>query len=260
MTYRNRKVEQCVFNFYKTIPKELVQFAFDIERAVLSLGNCSIHSYQEIAALNDISVEEVAANCNSYTGCTHKENDHYIIMYNDSPHISHERKVFTLAHELGHILLGHLSILESFKIFQNNFHNEHFERESNYFAASVLSPVPILYRIQPKSILPICEIFGLSSRAAKITFDNYMKYNKNYNIQWHNDIIEMFDFQCKTLETRTYQLDCEPDDDDFPPGIQIDKCYPSCNWIMPIKKSEVYETEKPTIPPNLYERVVLDWI
>ena len=134
----NRKAERCVIDFYETLPENLRRFSFDIKKAVLTLGSCTVHSYQEFAANWDVDVGDIIAYCESYTGCTHKQGKNYMIMFNDSPDISRADKTVTLAHELGHILLGHLTVLESFRIFNSSHANEHFERDADQFAASVL--------------------------------------------------------------------------------------------------------------------------
>ena len=136
--YANRKAELRAIDFYETLPQDFRHFAFDIKKAILTLGNCTIHSYQEFAAHWDVEAGDVIAYCESRKGCTYKQGENYIIMFNDSPDIARADKTITLAHELGHILLGHLIVLESFKIFNSSHANEHFERDADHFAAVVL--------------------------------------------------------------------------------------------------------------------------
>jgi len=226
-SYRSRKVEKCVIDFYKALPENLRRFIFDIRKAVSTLENCVLISYQEFAERHNTGVAEVIAYCESDTGCTCKEQNKnkYIVMFNDSQYIPEESKAFTIAHELGHILIGHLTILESFKIFNSSDSNQHFEREANYFAASVLSPAPVLSCLDPKSALAVRNISGLSLRAAEIVFKDYLNYDKNYNTEWHNNILALFDLAKimpeKTIHTRNAEI---------------------------------------IIPAHLFERAELDWI
>ena len=161
----------------------------------------------------------------------------YIIIFNDSPYISEKRKVFTLAHELGHIILGHLSILESFKIYHSNHPNWHFEREANYFAVCLLCPMPILTRLKPESAFSISKFLGLSFQSSEIAFNSYIAYDKYYNIAWHNDIIKLFDLQ----QYYTYCLDylCEVSEEikqkkakiTYSPGSSFEKL--EDEWLYP---------------------------
>lgn len=270
--YRNRHIEKCALDFYKTLPKHIAQFVFNIREAISTLKNCAVFSYQEFAGFSNAGVNDIIAYCESYDACTRKgiDEDKYIILYNDSPDISKGKKAFTLAHELGHILLGHMNILESFGIYHSSHENEHMKKQADYFAACLLCPLPVLYRIKPKSILSVEMIFGLSGKAAEVAFDNYTHYDRTYNIAWHNDILNLFDFEIDLLKDYTYQLDyiyerriVKPvkvitrGADDFSDDISIDKCRPRNSRINDYGKREKAEV---TISPNLYERIVLDWI
>ena len=246
MSRRNRKIEQCVLNFYDTLPLNLRQFTFDIKKSIATLKNCIIVTYQEFAELNDVGINEVINYCESKTGCVKKEQhkNKHIILFNDSPYMTEESKAFTLSHELGHILLGHMVILENFNLYNSNYSNEHFQREANQFAACLLCPMPVLTKINPKSPLSIKENFGLSEQSAEIVFNDYQHYDKYYNIAWHNDMLKLFDFQFDLREN------------DFPPGISVSKGYRSNLWAGKITPREA----EITISPNMQERYMFDWI
>lgn len=81
--------------------------------------------------------------------------------------MGHCRKRFTLAHELGHILLGHLpaqlqggSIVEARHQWQ--------ESEANRFASELLMPLPALQKHGMMSVNDIAYIFDVSPAAAQI--------------------------------------------------------------------------------------------
>ena len=107
MSYRNIRIEDAVLNFYKTLPANIMQFLLDIKRALSTLRNCRVYSYQEYAARRRISVGEVVDYCESESGCTHKSGNNFIVLYNDDASIVDGHKTFTLGHELAHIILGH---------------------------------------------------------------------------------------------------------------------------------------------------------
>lgn len=82
------------------------------------------------------------------------------ILYNEDI-LSSERKRFTIAHELGHIVLGH------------NEHSEKNEKEADTFASQLLLPHCILEQLvrygKPVTEIYLKEKFGLSNEAAHIS-------------------------------------------------------------------------------------------
>lgn len=92
-------------------------------------------------------------------GLTVRHEGRYFILYNDRTGCK-ERRDFTLAHELGHVLLGHAGEDE-----------EREEREANAFAASLLCPAIVFHYLSYRDKrLPTPEemtvIFPLSHEAA----------------------------------------------------------------------------------------------
>ena len=86
------------------------------------------------------------------------ENQWYII-YNDS--CTHQRCRFTIAHELGHIFLGH-------ELKKKGHHTQTFkstetfaEQEANIFASRLLAPACVIWALNlqtPSQIAAICDI------------------------------------------------------------------------------------------------------
>lgn len=211
MAYRKRKTEQYILDFFKVMPDNLLWFPLDIRAAASILQNCSVHTYQAFAKYHGIDISSVVSYCESEDGCTHKEKgqNKNIILINNSSDIPKERKIFSLAHEIGHVVSGHMQILENYKIYHSTFKNSHFESEANYFAACVLAPTPILYEIKPEIKKSIHHNFGLSWEASGIALENYRNYDKNYNIPWHNEIIKIFDNQIELLKISTFEYNTE---------------------------------------------------
>lgn len=82
------------------------------------------------------------------------EGDSFIIGYNQEKHVHRQR--FTVAHEIGHLVLGHT---------QNNYNfdldcNKPEEREANVFAAELLIPAEML----KKDISDNIDVEKLSTR------------------------------------------------------------------------------------------------
>ncbi|MCH4072364.1 ImmA/IrrE family metallo-endopeptidase [Pseudoramibacter sp.] len=79
------------------------------------------------------------------------------IIYYDSK-VCVERQRFTIAHELGHILLGHVNDSELAEI------------EANYFASYFLAPSPLIWVYECKSFTDVSNIFGISFTCATYSF------------------------------------------------------------------------------------------
>ncbi len=89
----------------------------------------------------------------------------WYIVYNDS--CSRQRCRFTIAHELGHIFLGHS--LENKGQFTQTFNKtESFaEQEANIFASRLLSPACVLWGLNLHTAEQIASVCNISLTAAK---------------------------------------------------------------------------------------------
>lgn len=77
---------------------------------------------------------------------------------------------WTMMHEIGHIVLGHLNDFRQTSITRRNLNDEEYdalEQEAHIFAGEVLAPKYILYRIGAHSPTEIEEICELSKAAAR---------------------------------------------------------------------------------------------
>lgn len=102
--------------------------------------SCRILSYQEMAEVTGCTVQDVAVLCKSNSGATHYDPDtnRYLILYNAEMNAGRIR--WTLAHEIGHIYIGHLEVIEGAEIAYNEqrgFYDQ-FESEADYFAWNLL--------------------------------------------------------------------------------------------------------------------------
>jgi Zn-dependent peptidase ImmA (M78 family) len=88
----------------------------------------------------------------------------WVIIYDDKEPIPVSR--FTIAHELGHIFLGHS--------FQKGYHSRNFdkkrpdiENEADMFAARLLAPACVLHELGITSAEKIAKVCNISITAAK---------------------------------------------------------------------------------------------
>lgn len=124
---------------------------------------------------------------NTDYGIVFYDNKKYCIIYNDSKCLQTQR--WTLAHELGHILRGHLTNAEYLMCSTDN---NPFEIEANTFAKQLLVPFPVikyLFDFLGRSTIysyDIEEIFNVGVGASSYIINHL---NKLYYLPT-NDILE----------------------------------------------------------------------
>lgn len=119
-----------------------------------------VHTYSETAQRMGISIDEFIADCaESDLGYTvyDAEKKHWIIYFNDAK--SEQTIRFTVAHELGHIILEHLT--------DSKCH----DMEANCFARNLLAPVPIREEYNFKTADECSQCFDISELAAQVALD-----------------------------------------------------------------------------------------
>ncbi len=92
----------------------------------------------------------------------------YIIVYDDTINDDHHNS-WTIIHEIGHILLGHLTDFEIQELNRGGLTKQEYEtleKEAHYFAAELLMPTVVM-RNYSFSIEQIALLFNVSRKAAK---------------------------------------------------------------------------------------------
>ena len=164
-----------------------------------------IFSLQEWSKMNNVSIKALTCNgkCeDGYTLFYKKGNKHYaFIFFNKDDGIDRQR--FTIAHEIGHIALGHKDL--------NNIANE---KEADTFASQLLLPHCILEELvrcgKKVSEEYLQKTFGLSKQAANISLQKVgKKIDKNATAEYEDIIMIMFkDFISKeTINTKYHHYD-----------------------------------------------------
>lgn len=145
----------------------------DIFRLLRNHPKIKLHTFSEVASRLGISVEEFTAELSEsdmgYTvydrtkGC-------WLIYYNDTKCDTTIR--FTIAHELGHIILKHTE------------DNSSTDKEANCFARNLLCPVPLRDELGLKTVGDYCSAFDISDVMAKVVIDK--NPNDSYYISGYN--------------------------------------------------------------------------
>lgn len=93
------------------------------------------------------------------------DGNHWFIVYDDTMPLG--RKRFTVAHELGHILLGH-PLVAGFHARTRGNNLPQTESEANIFASRFLAPACVLWGLNIHTAADISQICEISKEAAKI--------------------------------------------------------------------------------------------
>lgn len=102
--------------------------------------------------------------CMTYSEDSFKLNDK--VYYNDT--VSFCRRRFSLAHELGHIALGHAAP-----------YTQKMEQEANYFASHILAPRMAIHYARCKNASDVAKIFKMTFKAAGYAFDDYRRWRRH---------------------------------------------------------------------------------
>lgn len=184
---------QKVLELYRRIDK--ISYPIQPEAYIKVLPKqCRMMSYQRMASVTGCSIHDIAVMCNSSSGATHYdiEQDRYLILYNES--MPKGRVLWTQCHEIGHISLDHLSILETKNIaFSDLGDTSQYESEADCFAWNFAAPLPVMRELDIQSARDIQTVFGLSSQAAALQADRYAKWNAHHTkTAWENDLLREF--------------------------------------------------------------------
>lgn len=108
-------------------------------------------------------------------------NDGFVMMINDTPYIfynerrkSKNRIRFTIAHEIGHVILGHLDDFDLSILRREEGYSKQYkvlEDEANNFARNILTPFPFLTNISLDEHTQWFDFFQITSHAAKVRRD-----------------------------------------------------------------------------------------
>lgn len=145
------------------------------------MDDCRLIKYskfeREKLAAFDINAKDFFG---SEDGCTMylPSSSRYLIFYNDYVVFKNGgRHVWTLAHELGHKMLGHIEssgqpVMARTRLPAHGY--EYLEQEADYFAAMLLAYPAVLKACGVKSAATIQDICGISRAAAQARYNSML--------------------------------------------------------------------------------------
>lgn len=131
--------------------------------------------------------------------------DQPIIYYNDSK--PYNRVRFTIAHELGHCILGHLSKGKVTNRINSeaDTYSDPQEVQANVFARDLLMPATVLHSLNVRSPEDIMDICNVSKQSAEIRYKRLLELNKRGMYNKHpleRQVCEQFKNYIVTNTTR----------------------------------------------------------
>lgn len=165
--------------------------SFDIRKMYFD-RNIRFDTFRDYAITTNIPVSAISNEyADGYTIRLPQNNN--LILYSDNAK-SEKRLKWTLAHEIGHIYMGHTC--------DSNL----AEVEANWFAAELLMPIPILFEMVKvmKTVTAdaLVDLFGVSHQAA-IKKISSIKRMKRVSYYLWDDLIEKYEKEIKLYTVPT---------------------------------------------------------
>lgn len=186
-------VQRKVLELYQNM--ETISYPIRPKLILDYLPQTRMLSYQKMAEVSGCTVQDIAVLCKSSSGATHydPESGRYLILYNADSNTGRIR--WTISHEIGHICIGHLKVIEDAEIAyteSRDFYDQ-FESEADYFAWNLLAPLPIMREMGIQSAAEIKSVYGLSTQAAALQYDRYTKWCRSHiKTAWENGMLRAF--------------------------------------------------------------------
>lgn len=150
------------YGIYQSVRDSAWQCLLDFDIACLPVDVLSVARRMGVRVIRNSTVGELLPNEN---GKAYFDGVHWIIIYNDQN--TAEMSRFTIAHELGHILLGHELAHARYAQIEEFAHKPKAEQQADTFALRLLCPACVLWELgvtAPEEIASVCRISKSSAQ------------------------------------------------------------------------------------------------
>lgn len=206
-----------------------------------------VHTYAEAMEYDFYNQINILRDIHADAFCYKSSTDKYIIFFDET--VSSSNRInFTIAHELGHIYLGHHKNTGIIPRYTTTTKRTPIEREADRFAGELLRPPILLSMLNIIDHLDIANICNISSEAAMIGKDLIMRLRNHpysrgyrngvnfYSKQFFNFIYKKYcpNCQCQIIIPNPHYCPIcgnknlffgERDDNMIYPSITIKKCF-----------------------------------
>lgn len=167
-----------LYGSYKNARNAAWQCLLDFDIRELPVKPSTIAKQLGIKIIKNSSINELSE---GESGATYLINSKWYIVYNDTE--PRQRSRFTVAHELGHILLGHIMCDKHYaRTFDTS--RPTIEQEADVFAARLLAPACVLWALNVHTPQDISELCDISLAAAQVRSERMeILYSRNKFLQ-----------------------------------------------------------------------------
>lgn len=141
-------------------------------RAVAEFFSVKVVDYEDCARIYELDIGQIYREI-STQGFSFRDEGQPVCAVNGRA-CGRMRRRWTLAHELGHILLGHAG--ESAERL-----SEECERQADIFAAELLAPLSVLHFCGVSSAEEIARLCGMSEQAARFRFEELSRLRRQHS-------------------------------------------------------------------------------
>lgn len=198
-TERRNEIKEAV---YKTLAHyNNYCIPIRIKEITRSFNNIRLVQYSKHMKRMSLSYNEMLKFAGTKDACTdyYADGNFYIIYYNDIDRniTVSNRYRWNIAHELGHIMLGHHITHEKTRIFRNELSDNEYdelEEEADYFASLILVPHAALLGFQIKNAHSIKIMCKISEPAAKRRYYEFVEWKSHVSNQddYDNRIFHLY--------------------------------------------------------------------
>lgn len=180
-------ISKTVNNIY--IDNSINKFPVNIESVLKSFENIKVKNYSDLMLDFNLTASQTIKYLSSNDGCCVKKisDNRFIIFINDLTYISDSRKLWTVVHELGHIVLNHADI--NISNYSESEIYEFKEHEANYFTSLFLAHPAVLKEMDIRSARDIEVFCNLSKEAANYRYKSYKNYKSKGFLKASDKII-----------------------------------------------------------------------
>lgn len=144
-----------------------------------------IYTYEEAQSIMQVDDPFNIKKRNALARTLHERGSNVFVTVFVEDGLFPRRNYYTLAHELGHIVLGHFFEFEKTSLLRSGLLDKEYavlEREAEIFAAEFLMPMPVLQELPIKSYDDIVDICKVTNTSAKIRIDEMQKFRLTRNM------------------------------------------------------------------------------
>lgn len=178
-----------LYGKYKNVRNSVWQALLDFNVTKLPVSVNGIAKQLGIKVIKNSDIHELQ---NGERGVTLFKNGHWYIVFDNTESVSVCR--FTVAHEIGHILLGHILVTGTkYRTFAKR---DEEEQAADMFASRLLAPACVLHELQALSAEQIAKVCNISISAAVVRSERMQVLearNKYYLNPLERRVREQFD-------------------------------------------------------------------